>query len=50
MSATGLEVFDTTVQKTNRWLNDAMGLLDIHRHVGAPKEARSAAHRIFRSQ
>jgi hypothetical protein len=22
MSATGLDVFDTTVQKTNRWLKD----------------------------
>ena len=28
MSATGLEVFDTTLQKTNRWLNEAMGVLD----------------------
>ena len=24
MSMTGLEVFDTTVHKTNHWLNDAM--------------------------
>jgi uncharacterized protein (DUF2267 family) len=28
MSATGLEVFDTTLQKTNRWLNEATGVLD----------------------
>jgi uncharacterized protein (DUF2267 family) len=27
MSATGLDVFDTTVQKTNSWLNDLMRLL-----------------------
>jgi hypothetical protein len=27
MSATGLEVFDTTLQKTNNWLNEAMRLL-----------------------
>ena len=28
MSATGLEVFDTTVHKTNRWLNDLMHVRD----------------------
>jgi uncharacterized protein (DUF2267 family) len=28
MSATGVSVFDTTLQKTNRWLNDLMQLLD----------------------
>jgi uncharacterized protein (DUF2267 family) len=27
MSATGLKVFDTTLQKTNRWLNELMQLL-----------------------
>ena len=27
MSATGLDVFDTTVQKTNIWLNDLMKVL-----------------------
>jgi uncharacterized protein (DUF2267 family) len=27
MSATGLEVFDTTLQKTNGWLNDLMQVL-----------------------
>jgi uncharacterized protein (DUF2267 family) len=34
MSATGLEVFDTTLQKTNSWLHDlmqALGWLDRHR-------------------
>jgi uncharacterized protein (DUF2267 family) len=28
MSMTGLRVFDTTLQKTNQWLNDLMQLLD----------------------
>ena len=27
MSATGLDVFDTTLQKTNSWLNDLMQVL-----------------------
>ncbi|TMB45162.1 MAG: DUF2267 domain-containing protein, partial [Deltaproteobacteria bacterium] len=27
MSATGLEVFDTTLQKTNSWLKELMGIL-----------------------
>ena len=27
MSATGLDVFDTTLQKTNNWLNDLMQVL-----------------------
>jgi uncharacterized protein (DUF2267 family) len=27
MSTTGLDVFDTTVQKTNNWLNDLMQVL-----------------------
>ena len=34
MSATGLEVFDTTLQKTNRWLKELMQILgteDRHR-------------------
>ena len=34
MSATALDVFETTVQKTNRWLNElmqVMGLKDRHR-------------------
>jgi uncharacterized protein (DUF2267 family) len=28
MSATGLDVFDSTLHKTNRWLNDIMYVLD----------------------
>jgi uncharacterized protein (DUF2267 family) len=28
MSATGLEAFDTTIQKTNSWLNDLMQVMD----------------------
>jgi len=28
MSATGLDVFDTTLHKTNSWLNDLMQVLD----------------------
>ena len=28
MSATGLEAFDTTIQKTNSWLNDLMQIMD----------------------
>ena len=38
MSATGLEVFDTTLQKTNRWLKELMEELeweDRHRAYGA---------------
>jgi uncharacterized protein (DUF2267 family) len=30
MSATGLEVFDTTLQKTHSWLNDVMQALGWH--------------------
>ena len=32
MSATGLEVFDTTVQKTNVWLKD---LMEVMGEIGA---------------
>ena len=28
MSATGLDVFDTTLQKTHSWLNDLMRVMD----------------------
>jgi hypothetical protein len=28
MSATGLDVFGSTLHKTNRWLNDLMHVLD----------------------
>jgi uncharacterized protein (DUF2267 family) len=46
MSATGLEVFDTTVQKTNRWLNDAMGLLDTTDKHKAYLAFRSTLHAL----
>jgi hypothetical protein len=32
MSATGLEVFDTTVQKTNAWLKDLIEVTGGDRH------------------
>jgi uncharacterized protein (DUF2267 family) len=40
MSATGLDVFDTTVQKTNTWFNDLMQLL--------PGRDKRAAYRALR--
>jgi hypothetical protein len=46
MSATGLEVFDTTLQKTNRWLNEAMGLLDTKDKQTAYLAFRSALHAL----
>lgn len=33
MTATGLEVFDKTIQTTHVWLNDIMDPLDVDRHV-----------------
>jgi uncharacterized protein (DUF2267 family) len=33
MSATGLEVFDRTLQTTNIWLGEIMQALDVDRHV-----------------
>ena len=33
MSATGLEVFDRTLQTTNTWLGEIMQALDVERHV-----------------
>jgi uncharacterized protein (DUF2267 family) len=41
MSATGLEVFDTTIQKTNIWLND------LERQAGFPN--RHAAYKALRA-
>jgi uncharacterized protein (DUF2267 family) len=32
MSATGLEVFDETLQKTNIWLKEIMEVLGLDRH------------------
>ena len=46
MSATGLEVFDTTLQKTNRWLNEAMGLLDTKDKHMAYLAFRSTLHAL----
>lgn len=45
MSATGLEVFDTTVQKTNRWLGEATGVLDQDKHT-AYLAFRSTLHAL----
>jgi uncharacterized protein (DUF2267 family) len=33
VTATGLEVFDKTIQTTHMWLNDIMDPLDVDRHV-----------------
>jgi uncharacterized protein (DUF2267 family) len=46
MSATGLEVFDTTLQKTNRWLNEAMELLDTKDKHMAYLAFRSTLHAL----
>jgi uncharacterized protein (DUF2267 family) len=46
MSATGLEVFDTTVQKTNRWLKDAMDLLETENKHTAYLAFRSTLHAL----
>jgi uncharacterized protein (DUF2267 family) len=46
MSATGLEVFDTTLQKTNRWLNDAMGKLHTDSKQTAYLAFRSTLHAL----
>jgi uncharacterized protein (DUF2267 family) len=46
MSATGLEVFDTTVQKTNSWLNEAMHLLDSQDKHKAYLAFRSTLHAL----
>ena len=41
MSATGLDVFDTTIQKTNRWLNELAG------QAGCP--GKRAAYQALRA-
>jgi uncharacterized protein (DUF2267 family) len=46
MSATGLEVFDTTLQKTNTWLNEAMRLLDSRDRHKAYLAFRSTLHAL----
>ncbi len=46
MSETGLEVFDATIQKTNRWLKEIQEVL----HLGSRREAyhalRSVLHQL----
>src|SRR5258706_132244 len=46
MSATGLEVFDTTLQKTNRWLHDVMRLLDCNDRRRAYLALRVTLHAL----
>jgi uncharacterized protein (DUF2267 family) len=46
MSATGLEVFDATLQKTNTWLNEAMRLLDSRDKHKAYLAFRSTLHAL----
>src|SRR3979490_146777 len=45
-SGTGLEVFDTTLQKTNNWLNEAMRLLDSKDKHQAYLAFRSTLHAL----
>lgn len=45
MSATGLEVFDSTIQKTNIWLKDLMELLGCDRHK-AYQALRAVLHAL----
>jgi uncharacterized protein (DUF2267 family) len=45
MSATGLEVFDSTIQKTNIWLKDLMELLGGDRHK-AYQALRAVLHAL----
>ena len=44
MSATGLSVFDTTLQKTNRWLNELMEQLDWHDKNKSYQAMRATLH------
>jgi hypothetical protein len=46
MSATGLSVFDTTLQKTNHWLKELMRLLDWHDRQKAYLALRSTLHAL----
>jgi uncharacterized protein (DUF2267 family) len=46
MSATGLSVFDTTLQKTNQWLNDLMQLLDWRDKSKAYLALRATLHAL----
>jgi uncharacterized protein (DUF2267 family) len=46
MSMTGLEVFDTTVHKTNGWLNELMQRLDVSEKRRAYEALRAALHAL----
>jgi uncharacterized protein (DUF2267 family) len=46
MSATGLEVFATTVQKTNSWLNDLMQIAGFQDRHKAYLALRAALHAL----
>jgi uncharacterized protein (DUF2267 family) len=46
MSATGLEVFDTTVQKTNTWLNELRHLLGWESRQKAYQALRVTLHAL----
>src|SRR3954451_5408348 len=46
MSTTGLDVFDTTVQKTNSWLNDIMHEMDWQERRKAYQALRSTLHAL----
>lgn len=46
MSATGLEVFDTTIQKTNGWLKELMEILDSDSRQEAYLVLRATLHAL----
>ena len=46
MSATGLDVFDTTLQKTHIWLNDVMSELNVPNKQGAYLALRVGLHAV----
>lgn len=46
MSATGLDVFDTTIQKTNNWLNELMELAGLQQRQGAYLALRATLHAL----
>jgi len=46
MTATGLDVFDTTVQKTNTWLNELMQELGLHDKHQAYLAMRATLHAL----
>jgi uncharacterized protein (DUF2267 family) len=46
MSATGLDVFDTTLQKTHSWLNDLMRIMDWQDKQRAYDAMRATLHAL----